>query len=1469
LTGLFHIQDILTGGTLRGITISPTSPFLFVTNRELNFLHIIDLRDGSPTFRNVVASITQPVNPVDVELSPDGSSAYTISEFDRELAVNAIGIGATLNALSRIAGPEGSRLALSGLDFTLDAITEVSFDGVMAVPDDLSSSSLSVTVPAGVSDGPVTVVGDDGSGPTSSSNPIFFDIITSTPPGGIRVAGGAQPPGPPDLNAALALSSTRNLAAVGAASSGDVYLADTDRLSPTFNQFFDQVSVPLTQVHDIAVTPDGETAFVVEELANQIPVINIDPSNSIDFKTVVGTVDLSGLGSVEVSRVAASPTGARLLVSDPGTFAVHIVDIEASSAQQYQAINTIPLAGLAGANGVVREMAFHPNGLYGYLPVQDPNQAVILVLDVMAENIVGQVFVPGPSVPDEIPISLSFTPDATRCLVLTTQSAGLENRTLVMLNTTNPVNPTVSTDLAIPVTTPVTPEHVHVSPAGDIAIVNIRDSGYHTVQIQTGPDALVQTSVSGVASHHSGALDFGFAPDASMFLSVSATQDSLFLQDFTEAQDIALFSGDGQAGAVDQLLPAPIRVKVTGAGGTPIPGVPVTFDVTAGGGTFVGTASASQAVITDRDGVAEVEWMLGPDLGTGAHQAEATASDLAGSPVAFTADGVVDPNTLPLEVSDVTPLEGTLNVSITTATLTTFTRAIDPASVGPATFFLHTGDFVAVPVVYGFTDQNRGVSMTPVAPLDPNETYTIEMTTGILDASGGLLDAAESATFPTSGPAPLVLNSINPVSGPVGIPAVLAGTGFDPNPANNTVTFGNDVTGVVTEAGADYLNVTVPPGAATGPVRVDVGASASNTVDFTVLIPQAAPVDDVIGNVGTRTSPRGLAITPDQLRAYALSPDANTVVEIDIGGLSFGATINVGRNPTAIVIDPLGTFAYVANLLSGTVNVINVDPLSADYRSIVATMPVGAAPLDVAIHPDGDRLYVVNGSSDLSIVDTDFSSETFHQVIGNVGSPGVAGSQTISVTPDRVYLGTDNGYVVLSSLDYSVIANVGTGAPTRSLAITPDRTMLTVLTTEGQVVFFDVAVGSATENRVIGNVGGVGAVRSLSITPDQTFAYLVMEEGDVIQVVSLEVPSSVSVIEIPEDAFEFPIVATITTAGEDPSHVAFTSNGEAVVTNAGDNSITILGDLGLGPMMLACPRDTVLMPFGQFTGVVLSGFEISNSSGTILSYSYDVASTGPATLIDNGDPASLSGVTPLLDPGASHTPPPAALWVSPDQTPAQQMVTYRVEVVQYPGTIDSCQTTVTYDGTVPVFILSFEATPGDRGVALSWNVWADEKVQGYKIQRRERGMETFQVLNADALLSPDSREFTDHDVLGGREYDYTLVVVFSDDSEMASRTVTVRARAFALALYQNFPNPFNPTTTISFTLPKRTDTELSVYNVRGQLVRRLVQSSLDEGHNEYVWDAKDSNGNMVSSGIYFYRLKVGKKVLTKKMVLLK
>ena len=89
------------------------------------------------------------------------------------------------------------------------------------------------------------------------------------------------------------------------------------------------------------------------------------------------------------------------------------------------------------------------------------------------------------------------------------------------------------------------------------------------------------------------------------------------------------------------------------------------------------------------------------------------------------------------------------------------------------------------------------------------------------------------------------------------------------------------------------------------------------------------------------------------------------------------------------------------------------------------------------------------------------------------------------------------------------------------------------------------------------------------------------------------------------------------------------------------------------------------------------------------------------------------------------------------------------------------------------------------------------------------------------------------------------------------------------ALQQNHPNPLNPTTTIEFSLDRQARATLAIYDVQGRLVRTLVDDIIGSGYQERIWDGKDSQGNPVSSGVYFYRLTAGNKTLTKKMVLLK
>lgn len=87
-------------------------------------------------------------------------------------------------------------------------------------------------------------------------------------------------------------------------------------------------------------------------------------------------------------------------------------------------------------------------------------------------------------------------------------------------------------------------------------------------------------------------------------------------------------------------------------------------------------------------------------------------------------------------------------------------------------------------------------------------------------------------------------------------------------------------------------------------------------------------------------------------------------------------------------------------------------------------------------------------------------------------------------------------------------------------------------------------------------------------------------------------------------------------------------------------------------------------------------------------------------------------------------------------------------------------------------------------------------------------------------------------------------------------------------LGQNYPNPFNPTTTITFALPQASDWALSIVNISGQIVKRF-EGSAPAGTQNIVWDATDVNGQVVATGVYFYRLEAGSFAATKKMVLMK
>ncbi len=106
-------------------------------------------------------------------------------------------------------------------------------------------------------------------------------------------------------------------------------------------------------------------------------------------------------------------------------------------------------------------------------------------------------------------------------------------------------------------------------------------------------------------------------------------------------------------------------------------------------------------------------------------------------------------------------------------------------------------------------------------------------------------------------------------------------------------------------------------------------------------------------------------------------------------------------------------------------------------------------------------------------------------------------------------------------------------------------------------------------------------------------------------------------------------------------------------------------------------------------------------------------------------------------------------------------------------------------------------------------------------------------------------------------------------SDLISNYISDGSNIERFSLGRNYPNPFNPVTTIDFTIPYECHVKLEVYNVLGQTVKMLVDETLPGGYKTVAWDATDSYGNPVPSGIYFYRMSAEDFHQVKKMLLIR
>ncbi len=109
------------------------------------------------------------------------------------------------------------------------------------------------------------------------------------------------------------------------------------------------------------------------------------------------------------------------------------------------------------------------------------------------------------------------------------------------------------------------------------------------------------------------------------------------------------------------------------------------------------------------------------------------------------------------------------------------------------------------------------------------------------------------------------------------------------------------------------------------------------------------------------------------------------------------------------------------------------------------------------------------------------------------------------------------------------------------------------------------------------------------------------------------------------------------------------------------------------------------------------------------------------------------------------------------------------------------------------------------------------------------------------------------------------VIAFGEELGAGEPDVPV----FVNELKGNYPNPFNPETTISFSLAAKSDVRIDVFNILGQKVKTLVSGQMEAGSHKIVWQGKDQYDHQVGSGVYFYKMKTGRYTSVKKMLLIK
>jgi hypothetical protein len=186
---------------------------------------------------------------------------------------------------------------------------------------------------------------------------------------------------------------------------------------------------------------------------------------------------------------------------------------------------------------------------------------------------------------------------------------------------------------------------------------------------------------------------------------------------------------------------------------------------------------------------------------------------------------------------------------------------------------------------------------------------------------------------------------------------------------------------------------------------------------------------------------------------------------------------------------------------------------------------------------------------------------------------------------------------------------------------------------------------------------------------------------------------------------------------------------------------------------------------------------------------------------------------------------------------------------------------------VPVELLGFFASVSEARITLHWTTASESGNYGFDIHRSVQGRDFERIgfsPGKGTVSTPTIYAYVDSNVTKGT-YFYRLTQTDLDGHTRVVSSLTVDvAGPREFQLHQNYPNPFNPRTTLSYALTESAFVSLKVFGVSGAEITTLVEKTQSAGYYSINFDAMN-----LSSGIYFYQLRIDGRVLTKKMLLFK